>query len=471
MVPVDEIKAFVEEVVREFERSVRLALERVGQTFSRWLTDLLPRMPCDSWRDELDRIIANLAREQVFIDQPSRDAMIAWLENANQAANRDIQRAAAPRFEEDPPRRQEVPRAPISEGAPGAAAEGAARGQGGPPGIAAGLAEHVQKIATPVPMLSTIPTINTLGGGHLGEQGPSNETLVLRVNLTIFYNANATAGDARARFGEASQIWEKAADIRIQIANVRVLNKAETTKLLSETYGMRPDYAADGYWNLGRIPAGTPSYNPVEVFFLNHISPYRNAKGVTEQNHGIIQLNGETSTGHTAAHEVGHALGLGALALGANGRRKLEHWGYFAQWGRACQRPALAEVDRRCPTPGARCTKLTRTGAARTRRGRLIPDGRITCNTNHWAICRFPLVAVFDCVLRSEYEHVPRCDRKALRAIAAWYEYAFRPRKTAVADRDCGFDRVREHSALRGPCIYAAKSGQRNPCARRGCAL
>ncbi|HEY5314662.1 MAG TPA: hypothetical protein VIK18_19165, partial [Pirellulales bacterium] len=86
MAQVDEIRAMLEEVLGELDRLARLELERVGQGLLRWLQELWPRMPCDTWLDEFNRIVANLAREQVFVEEQSRQAFVAWLSAVNASA-------------------------------------------------------------------------------------------------------------------------------------------------------------------------------------------------------------------------------------------------------------------------------------------------------------------------------------------------------------------------------------------------
>jgi len=86
MAQADEIRAIIEDAMRELDRLARLELERVGQGILRWLQDLWPRMPCDTCVDEFNRIVATLARDQVFVEEESRRAFIAWLSAVNVSA-------------------------------------------------------------------------------------------------------------------------------------------------------------------------------------------------------------------------------------------------------------------------------------------------------------------------------------------------------------------------------------------------
>ncbi|HEY5313588.1 MAG TPA: hypothetical protein VIK18_13765 [Pirellulales bacterium] len=95
-------------------------------------------MPCDTWRDEFDRLVANLARDHVHVAEPSRQAFIVWLTDANEAAKRDAATAAAARFAGD----WTVPGATSPENGPGSDA---------PP--ATGLPPRLEKLLREIDLL------------------------------------------------------------------------------------------------------------------------------------------------------------------------------------------------------------------------------------------------------------------------------------------------------------------------------
>lgn len=100
-----QAKGLFERAIRDFERLARWELERVAIGISHWLADLWPRLPCYGCIEELERVFANMAREQVFIEPESRAAWIAWLSAANEAAQRAVgpkhrPSAPRPRFEQ-----------------------------------------------------------------------------------------------------------------------------------------------------------------------------------------------------------------------------------------------------------------------------------------------------------------------------------------------------------------------------------
>ena len=87
----DQILALFEEAMDEYERLLRLELERVGIGLSRWLRAFWQRMPCDDWRPQIDGIFANLERDQLFVEEESRKAFIAWLEAVNTEARERVE--------------------------------------------------------------------------------------------------------------------------------------------------------------------------------------------------------------------------------------------------------------------------------------------------------------------------------------------------------------------------------------------
>jgi len=106
----ERIEALFEEALSELDRLARLELERVGQGIQRWLQDLWPRLPCDTCVAEFNRIVANFARDQVFIEEESQKAFIAWLSAVNaSAAATKARRMAATNLAPDAPPADESP--------------------------------------------------------------------------------------------------------------------------------------------------------------------------------------------------------------------------------------------------------------------------------------------------------------------------------------------------------------------------
>lgn len=81
----------------EYERFLRLELERAGLVISRWLAGFWQRKPCDDWLPEIEAIFANLARDQLFVEQESREVFIAWLAAVNAAAKEQADQFGAKR--------------------------------------------------------------------------------------------------------------------------------------------------------------------------------------------------------------------------------------------------------------------------------------------------------------------------------------------------------------------------------------
>jgi hypothetical protein len=82
----DTIQARFAEALRDLDWQLQKEAERVGRRMLRWLADLWPRMPCETWRGEFDKIVADLAGEEVFVEEQSRRDFIAWLGEVNASA-------------------------------------------------------------------------------------------------------------------------------------------------------------------------------------------------------------------------------------------------------------------------------------------------------------------------------------------------------------------------------------------------
>ncbi|HEX3659491.1 MAG TPA: hypothetical protein VHV55_27130 [Pirellulales bacterium] len=82
----DTIRARFAEALRDLDWQLQKEAERVGRRMLRWLADRWPRMPCDSWRGEFEKIVADLAGEEVFVEEQSRRDFIAWLGEVNASA-------------------------------------------------------------------------------------------------------------------------------------------------------------------------------------------------------------------------------------------------------------------------------------------------------------------------------------------------------------------------------------------------
>jgi hypothetical protein len=82
----NQLAGLLEDVMHEYERFVRLELERVGLGISRWLAEFWQRVPYDDWLAEIESVFVNLEHDQVFVDEESRKAFIAWLAAVTAAA-------------------------------------------------------------------------------------------------------------------------------------------------------------------------------------------------------------------------------------------------------------------------------------------------------------------------------------------------------------------------------------------------
>ena len=87
----DQIEALFKEALDECHRLLRLQAERFGLGLNRWLRAFWVRVPCDDWRPEIERIFDSLRRDQMFVDEESRKAFIAWLEAVNAAAKERVE--------------------------------------------------------------------------------------------------------------------------------------------------------------------------------------------------------------------------------------------------------------------------------------------------------------------------------------------------------------------------------------------
>jgi len=87
----EQIEALFQEALDEYKRLLRWQAERFGLGLNRWLAAFWIRVPCDDWRPEIERIFADLERDQMFVDEESRKAFIAWLEAVNTAAQQRIE--------------------------------------------------------------------------------------------------------------------------------------------------------------------------------------------------------------------------------------------------------------------------------------------------------------------------------------------------------------------------------------------